>query len=90
MHKPSRHFWILLGFGKKIIYKNVTVIMTTTRERQLKEFEEWVTAEGLIKPNGLTIAKTEEGGYGLVFESTEKLKEFQQVTIILITLKIVS
>lgn len=56
--------------------------MTTTRERKLKEFEEWVTAEGLIKPKGLTIAKTEEGGHGLVFESPEKLKEYQQVTVI--------
>ncbi len=57
--------------------------MATTHERKLKEFEAWVTTEGLIKPNGLTIAKTEEGGYGLVFESAEKLKEYQQVTIIL-------
>lgn len=53
--------------------------MTTTFERKLKEFEAWVVAEGLTKPSGLTIAKTEEGGYGLVFESAEKLKEYQQV-----------
>ena len=78
----KKHF---LTSGPK---KHYISIFMSAHEKKLKDFEAWVITEGLIKPNGLTIGKTKEGGYGLVFESLQKFNEYQKVTIILRSLKL--